>query len=32
MARDSKGKLVECGNEIETVNELNYGQNKFLKP
>ena len=32
MARDSEGKLVECGSKIETVFDLNYDKNKFLKP
>ena len=34
MARDSEGKLVECGSEskIDTVSELSYELKKFLYP
>ena len=32
MARDSEGKLAECGSKIVLVNDINYGANKFLRP
>lgn len=32
MARDSKGKLVKCGNVIEIVTDLSYKAENFLRP